>query len=112
MQLSIAKVASIFFFLSVASADLHDSCTCHNGDSYNWRITTKACELYASKNYQWGKGTYDTPSGRCVKNSDNDQLAGKEWEAACREVATSGFQCADGQGLRCNAPTDEVRGRC
>ncbi|KZL69533.1 hypothetical protein CI238_00725 [Colletotrichum incanum] len=112
MQFSIAKVASIFFFLSVASADLHDSCTCHNGDSYNWRITTKACELYASKNYQWGKGTYDTPSGRCVKNSDNDQLAGKEWEAACREVATSGFQCADGEGLRCVAPTDEVRGRC
>ncbi|WQF78738.1 hypothetical protein CDEST_03752 [Colletotrichum destructivum] len=112
MQFSVTKIASIFFFLSVASADLHDSCTCHNGDSYNWRITTKACELYASKNYKWGKGTYDTPSGRCVQNSGTDQLAGKEWEAACREVANSGFQCADGQGLYCKAPTNEVRGRC
>ncbi|WYZ33996.1 hypothetical protein EsH8_I_000272 [Colletotrichum jinshuiense] len=112
MQFTIAKVASLFVLFSVAAADLHDSCACHNGDSYNWRITTKACELYASKSYQWGAGTYDSASGRCVKNSDNDSIAGKEWEAACREVANTGFACADGQGLYCKAPTNEVRGRC
>lgn len=28
-------------------ADMHYSCTCHNGDSYNWRITQPACESYA-----------------------------------------------------------------
>ncbi|KAF4775496.1 hypothetical protein HER10_EVM0011159 [Colletotrichum scovillei] len=112
MQFSIAKVASLFVLLSVASADLHDNCACDNGDSYNWRITTKACELYASKNYQWGKGTYNTETGRCVQNSASDQLAGKEWEAACREIASTGFDCADGKGLYCKANPDEVRGRC
>ncbi|KAI8244265.1 hypothetical protein K4K57_000771 [Colletotrichum sp. SAR 10_99] len=113
MQFSIAKVASLFVLLSVASADLHDNCACHNGDSYNWRITTKACELYSSKNYEWGVGVYDEASGRCVKKTDNDQIAGNEWEAACREVATGeGFACADGKGLYCKADSDSVRGRC
>ncbi|EFQ27407.1 hypothetical protein CGRA01v4_04486 [Colletotrichum graminicola] len=112
MQFSIAKIASVFALLSVASADLHDHCSCGNSDSYNWRITIKACELYASKNYEWGKTVYDTPSGNCVKATDTDQIAGDQWEEACREVATSGFQCADGQGLRCTAPPDEVRGWC
>ncbi|KAF9871037.1 hypothetical protein CkaCkLH20_11454 [Colletotrichum karsti] len=112
MQFSIAKVASLFALVSVATANLHDNCACDNGDSYNWRITTKACELYSSKNYQWGVGVYDAPSGRCVKKTDNDQLAGKEWEAACREVASTGFDCADGKGLYCKANPDDVRGRC
>ncbi|GKT66430.1 hypothetical protein ColTof4_03922 [Colletotrichum tofieldiae] len=111
MQPSIAKIAAAFLFVSVAFADLHDSCTCHNGDSYNWRITTKACEVYSSKDYKWGKGTYDTPSGRCTKSGDSDQLAGDQWEAACREVAVAGFQCADGKG-RCTADADQVKGWC
>ncbi|OHF04127.1 hypothetical protein CORC01_00466 [Colletotrichum orchidophilum] len=112
MQFSIAKVASVFFLLSAASAKLHDSCTCHNGDSYNWRITIKACSLYASKNYQWGNGTYNTESGRCTQNTANDQLAGDQWEDACREIASSGFDCADGKGLYCKASPDDVRGWC
>ncbi|KAI8308416.1 hypothetical protein K4K61_002688 [Colletotrichum sp. SAR11_59] len=113
MQFSIAKVASLFVLVSAVSANLHDNCACHNGDSYNWRITVKACELYSSKNYEWGVGVYDEASGRCVKKTDNDQLAGKEWEAACREVATDeGFACADGKGLYCKADSDSVRGRC
>ncbi|TDZ54521.1 hypothetical protein CTRI78_v006269 [Colletotrichum trifolii] len=112
MQLSIAKVASLFALVSVASANLHDACACHNGDSYNWRITTKACELYSSKNYQWGVAVYDEASGRCVKKTDNDQIAGNEWEDACREIASTGYQCPDGKGLYCKANPDDVRGRC
>lgn len=29
-------------------ADSHYSCTCHNGDSYNWRITSPACDFYTT----------------------------------------------------------------
>lgn len=29
-------------------ADSHESCTCHNGDSYNWRITSPACDFYVT----------------------------------------------------------------
>lgn len=25
---------------------MHYSCTCHNGDSYYWRITSPACDFY------------------------------------------------------------------
>ena len=35
-----------------SSADLHASCTCHNGDSYNWRMTTVACTAYDNANYK------------------------------------------------------------
>jgi hypothetical protein len=33
-------------------ANDHDNCACHNGDSYNWRITIKACETYLAANYK------------------------------------------------------------
>ncbi|KAK2009159.1 hypothetical protein LZ32DRAFT_620922 [Colletotrichum eremochloae] len=111
MQFSISKTAVAFFLLSAVSADLHESCTCHNGDSYNWRLTTKACDLYAQKNYQWGRTHYDTPSGRCVRNSDTENIAGDQWEDACRETAKTGFNCADGRG-NCTADPDQVRGWC
>lgn len=70
-------------------ADPHGSCTCHNGDSYNWRMTTVACAEYDANEYpvyktlspsnttpedkhqltfpQWGGTSYDTPSGRVSK---------------------------------------------
>ncbi|KAK1974176.1 hypothetical protein LZ30DRAFT_741270 [Colletotrichum cereale] len=111
MHFSISKMAAAFLFLSAASADLHDNCACHNGDSYNWRITIKACELYSSKKYQWGPTTYDTPSGRCTKDADWAQIAGDQWEEACRDVAKTGFDCFDGKG-HCTADPDVVRGRC
>ncbi|EFQ29629.1 hypothetical protein CGRA01v4_14914 [Colletotrichum graminicola] len=109
MQFSVSKMAAVFLFVSFASANLHQSCTCHNGDSYNWRITIKACELYASKKYQWGSASYDTPSGRCVGSGQG--VAGDQWEDACREIAKSGFDCADGRGY-CTADQDSVRGWC
>lgn len=37
---------------------------------------------------------------------------GKEWEAACREVGTTGFPCADGQGTCYQTNSDSVRGAC
>ncbi|KAF4805734.1 hypothetical protein CGCSCA5_v015091 [Colletotrichum siamense] len=112
MQLCFLQAAAGLALLSVASANLHDSCACHNSGDPNLRITAKACELYASKQHRWGKGDFDASSGQCVKSTDSDQIAGKEWEAACREAADTGFKCADGKGLYCKAPPNEVRGRC
>ncbi|KAJ3522658.1 hypothetical protein NM208_g12767 [Fusarium decemcellulare] len=124
----LAKIFSAFLFLTAVTANLHDSCTCHNGDSYNWRMTTNACGKYNDAGYKWGGSVYDTPSGRvskpyfnktvpnandssAPKPTQRPQLAGKEWEAACKEIAQTGFQCADGVGT-CYADPDEVRGRC
>ncbi|EPE03010.1 hypothetical protein F503_08624 [Ophiostoma piceae UAMH 11346] len=106
--------AYIFFFatlLASASADLHASCTCHNGDSYNWRMTTIACTAYNNADYKWGGTVYDTPSGRCTQESADSQIAGDQWEDACKSIAASGFQCADGQGT-CFADPDDVQGSC
>ncbi|KAJ4328407.1 hypothetical protein N0V84_001090 [Fusarium piperis] len=107
----LAKTLSVFFFLTLATARLHDSCTCHNGDSYNWRMTTNACTDYNDSKFEWGGATYDTPSGRCTQITAEDKIAGKQWEAACKKIALSGFQCADGVGT-CYADPDDVRGRC
>ncbi|KAF4974271.1 hypothetical protein FZEAL_8807 [Fusarium zealandicum] len=107
----LAKVLSAFLFLSVVTADLHNSCACHNGDSYNWRITTNACTEYNDAGYKWGGATYDGPAGRCTQASAEAQIAGKEWEAACKKIAQTGFQCADGEGT-CYADPKKVRGRC
>ncbi|KAH8898378.1 hypothetical protein GQ53DRAFT_837298 [Thozetella sp. PMI_491] len=92
-------------------ANNHVSCTCHNGDSYNWRITTLACENYAKAGYANSNVAYDTPSGRCTQASSSDYLMGDQWEEACKAIAKSGFQCADGKGT-CFAETDQVRGSC
>ncbi|KAM0545756.1 hypothetical protein ACHAPJ_011180 [Fusarium lateritium] len=107
----LAKVLSAFLFLSVVTADLHPNCACHNGDSYNWRITTNACTDYNDAGYKWGGATYNGTSGRCTQANAEAQLAGKEWEAACKKIAQAGFPCADGEGT-CYANPDEVRGRC
>ncbi|GKT45880.1 uncharacterized protein ColSpa_06061 [Colletotrichum spaethianum] len=111
MQLFIAKITAIFLLFSFAFANLHDSCKCRNSESDNSRMTTSACETYSNKNYKWGKSAYDAASGLCIKSSQTDQIAGNEWEAACREVAVSGFPCADGKG-HCTADPNEVRGKC
>ncbi|KAK1574410.1 uncharacterized protein LY79DRAFT_566171 [Colletotrichum navitas] len=92
-----------------SSANLHESCACHNSKIYNWRITTKACTLYASKNYEWGSASYNATSGRCVASGEG--VAGDQWEDACREIAKSGFDCVDGRG-HCTANPDDVRGSC
>ncbi|KAH7131293.1 hypothetical protein EDB81DRAFT_808299 [Dactylonectria macrodidyma] len=111
MQLSITKVVSAFCFFSVALADLHASCTCHNGDSYNWRMTTKSCTIYNDAGYEWGGTTYDSASGRCTQNSSEENIAGDQWEDACKEIAKSGFDCADGVGT-CYASPDDIKGWC
>ncbi|KAL6410107.1 hypothetical protein AUP68_06518 [Ilyonectria robusta] len=107
----LAKVFSVVLFFAFAAADLHDNCACDNGDSYNWRITTNACTMYNDANYKWGGASYDTASGRCTQATAEDQIAGKEWESACKEIAKAGFQCADGVGT-CYVDPDDVRGRC
>ncbi|OBT59635.1 hypothetical protein VE04_00185 [Pseudogymnoascus sp. 24MN13] len=99
-------------FLSSSMADRHGSCTCHNGDSYNWRITTLACTKYAEAAYGNGNVAYDTPSGRCTQVTPDDNIMGDQWEEACRAVAQSGFQCADGSDNKCYANTQAVRGSC
>ncbi|SPJ72648.1 uncharacterized protein FTOL_02377 [Fusarium torulosum] len=106
-----AKVLSAFLLLSAVTAKLHDNCACHNGDSYNWRMTIDACAEYNDAGYEWGGATYDTPSGRCVQATPEDKLAGDQWEDACRKIAQTGFACADGKGT-CYANPDEVRGSC
>ncbi|RYP39873.1 hypothetical protein DL767_001992 [Monosporascus sp. MG133] len=112
MRLSLALVfATSLVFAPSALADDHPNCACHNGDSYNWRITTLACEEYARLGYENSNVVYDASSGRCVQATSGDYLMGKEWEAACRAIAQSGFGCADGQGT-CFAKKDSVRGRC
>ncbi|KAF5027078.1 hypothetical protein F66182_790 [Fusarium sp. NRRL 66182] len=107
----LAKVFSAFLFLTAVTADLHANCACDNGQSYNWRITVKACEDYNASAYEWGGATYDAPSGRCVQADPEARIAGKEWEAACRKIAEGGFDCADGVGT-CYAERKDVRGRC
>ncbi|KAH6970624.1 hypothetical protein BKA56DRAFT_559006 [Ilyonectria sp. MPI-CAGE-AT-0026] len=107
----LARFIPAILFFALAAADLHDSCTCHNGDSYNWRMTTNACASYNDANYQWGGAFYDTPSGRCTQQSAEEQLAGDQWEAACKEIAKTGFQCSDGVGT-CYANPDDVSGWC
>ncbi|GME65508.1 hypothetical protein GTA08_BOTSDO05216 [Neofusicoccum parvum] len=94
------------------AADDHDSCTCHNGDSYNWRITTAACDLYRSQNWRNGKVHYDTPSGRCTQDDGTQFVMGKEWEAACRTTAKNGFLCASGGGTCYQPDEDQIRGWC
>ncbi|KAH8660551.1 hypothetical protein BX600DRAFT_523543 [Xylariales sp. PMI_506] len=110
MQFSRLTLGLALTFAGVVLGDLHASCTCHNGDSYNWRITTAACTVYNDAGYQWGGAEYDTPSGRCTADSDAS-IAGDQWEAACKSVATTGFQCSSGEGT-CFAEPDDVRGWC
>ncbi|KAH8688516.1 hypothetical protein BGZ61DRAFT_518561 [Ilyonectria robusta] len=104
-------IAAAFFFFSLAAADLHENCACNNGDAYNWRMTTAACTTYDDAQYQWGGVTYDSPSGRCVKENDTDRLAGDQWETACKDAAKNGFACSDGLGT-CFANPDDVSGAC
>lgn len=48
---------------------------------------------------------------KCTQRTSEDRLGGNEWEAACRQIAKDGFECADGQGT-CFAKPKDVRGRC
>ncbi|KAF4441828.1 hypothetical protein F53441_11913 [Fusarium austroafricanum] len=107
----LVNVFSVFMFLSVATAKLHENCACHNGDSYSFRLTMAACTEYNDAGYEWGGAKYDTPSGRCVGASGEDKIAGDQWEDACRKISKEGFACADGEG-KCYANSDSVRGRC
>ncbi|KAH8694417.1 hypothetical protein BGZ61DRAFT_532502 [Ilyonectria robusta] len=111
MYFSVAKIVSAFMALNMVAANLHDSCACRNGDSDNTRLTTLACTAYNEASYEWGSTTYDAASGRCVQATTEDQIAGKEWQAACQKIASSGFDCADGEG-KCYASPDEVSGSC
>ncbi|KAI1635812.1 hypothetical protein F4809DRAFT_650980 [Biscogniauxia mediterranea] len=110
MQLISSICLSLAFLAVSVRGDLHPDCVCTNDGTYNWRMTLKACTVYNDAGYQWGGSTYDTPSGRCDANA-NSQLGGNEWEAACKSVASSGFQCVDGTGT-CFATPDSVRGSC
>ncbi|TPX13728.1 uncharacterized protein E0L32_005931 [Thyridium curvatum] len=111
MHITVSDLLRVMLFSSVAMADLHTSCTCHNGDSYNWRMTTLACTSYDEAKYQWGGAVYDTPSGRCTQRTDADRIAGDQWEEACQKIAKAGFQCVDGKGT-CYADPASVRGSC
>ncbi|KAJ0382795.1 hypothetical protein COL922a_011804 [Colletotrichum nupharicola] len=103
MHLSYTKFAAAFALLSAV-------CTCHNGDSYNWRMTTVACTEYNANEYPWGGTSYDTPSGRCY-SEEGGYIEGDPWEFACKTIATKGFQCADGRGT-CFADPEQVVGWC
>ncbi|KAI0886535.1 uncharacterized protein GGS22DRAFT_114782 [Annulohypoxylon maeteangense] len=110
MQFLVSFCLSFAFLAVSVRGDLHPDCVCNNGGTYVWRMTTNACTVYNNAAYQWGGSNYNTASGRCDANS-GAQLGGNEWEAACKSVAKTGFQCVDGVGT-CFADPDEVRGSC
>ncbi|KAH7223019.1 hypothetical protein BKA60DRAFT_538466 [Fusarium oxysporum] len=93
-----AKIFSAFLLITAVTAKLHDNCACHNGDSYNWRLTVAACTEYNDEGYEWGGATYNETSGRCVQATTEDKIAGDQWEDACRKIAEEGYDCADGEG--------------
>ncbi|KAF6801189.1 hypothetical protein CSOJ01_11919 [Colletotrichum sojae] len=69
MQFHSSALAAVAFLVLSAEARWHYSCTCHNGGSYIWRITSNACSSYNSYIFQtWPDSQnsvrYDTPSGR------------------------------------------------
>ncbi|KAL1637447.1 hypothetical protein SLS56_000585 [Neofusicoccum ribis] len=99
-------------FVGGVLADKHHQCDCNNVGTYNWRMTSKACDRYNEKGYASGLVKYDGPSGRCWGSDDANYIMGKEWEAACREVGNTGFPCADGQGTCYQTNSDSVRGAC
>ncbi|SPO03584.1 uncharacterized protein DNG_06267 [Cephalotrichum gorgonifer] len=107
----LSLLSAAVLLVSSVMADLHDSCTCHNGDSYNWRMTTAACTVYDEAKYQWGGTYYNSTTGRCTQRASEDQLGGNEWEDACKRIASTGFQCADGVGT-CFANTEDIKGWC
>ncbi|KAF5577872.1 hypothetical protein FPCIR_11855 [Fusarium pseudocircinatum] len=94
-----AKVFSAFLLVTVVTAKLHDNCACHNGDSYNWRLTAAACTEYNDQGYE------------CAQATAEDKIAGDQWEDACRKIAEEGYDCANGEG-KCYANPSKVRGRC
>lgn len=49
--------------------DTHASCTCHNGDSYNWRMTTAACTVYNDAGYQVSKAASAQVLESCLANA-------------------------------------------
>jgi hypothetical protein len=49
---------------------------------------------------------------QCTQVTPDDNIMGDQWEEACRAVAQSGFQCADGSDNKCYANTQAVRGSC
>ncbi|KAI1341211.1 hypothetical protein F5Y15DRAFT_27358 [Xylariaceae sp. FL0016] len=110
MQSFLAIFLSVLSLAISVRADLHPDCVCNNGGTYIWRMTTNACTVYNDAGYQWGGSAYNTDSGRCVAN-EGAQLGGNEWEAACKQVASSGFACVSGVGT-CFANPDDVRGDC
>ncbi|CCF37674.1 hypothetical protein CH063_08950, partial [Colletotrichum higginsianum] len=83
MRFSTSALASAVFFAFFADARYHDSCTCHNGGTYNWRLTTKACDserALLAQQKSWGSVQYDTPSGRCRSVGVTDLISGDDFE--------------------------------
>ncbi|KAJ4397783.1 hypothetical protein N0V93_002020 [Gnomoniopsis smithogilvyi] len=105
MKFSLSLLAA---FIGAAVADSHYSCTCHNGDSYIWRITSPACDFY--KTDRPADVSYVSDTGRCTSSSGN-LIDGDSWEAACKKMVTDGYECGDGQG-KCYADSDDIKGWC
>ncbi|WQF89947.1 hypothetical protein CDEST_14961 [Colletotrichum destructivum] len=116
MRFSTSALAGAVFFAFFADARYHDSCTCHNGGTYNWRLTTKACDSERALLAQlksWGSVQYDTPSGRCRSVGVKDLISGDDFETLCKAVASQvGFPCAFDNSLTCYADPDAVSSWC
>ncbi|KAH6700653.1 hypothetical protein DL95DRAFT_417104 [Leptodontidium sp. 2 PMI_412] len=112
--MKILSIPVVVLWASIATqsvlANNHASCFCSNGDSANTRIASPACQYYAKQGYSNSDVSWNSGTGRCVANSGS-YLMGDQWEAACRSIASSGFNCLDGRG-KCYASTGQVRGRC
>ncbi|TDZ40846.1 hypothetical protein CTRI78_v010047 [Colletotrichum trifolii] len=113
MRVSVsALTAAVIFSLSV-DARWHYSCTCHTGPSYNWRLTTAACNAINPSVVATGNGhvAYNTPSGRCTSDGGN-LLDGDDMEWQCKQAAINGFECAFDSKQTCFADQDTVSSWC
>ncbi|KAI1504000.1 hypothetical protein F5X99DRAFT_406378 [Biscogniauxia marginata] len=110
MQFFSSLGLSLAFLAVSVLGDLHPDCACNNDGTSNSRITIDACTVYNDAKYEWGGSSFDDASGRCVA-AEGAELAGKEWEAACKQISSKGFACPDSEGT-CYAKTDDVRGSC
>ncbi|KAF9878765.1 hypothetical protein CkaCkLH20_03665 [Colletotrichum karsti] len=118
MRFQSSALAAVAFLVLSVEARWHYSCTCHNGGSYIWRITSNACSSYNSYIFQtWPDSQnsvrYDTPSGRCTSvGPGGNVIDGDTMERMCKETAQNGFPCANNNAHTCFAEPDSVSSWC
>ncbi|KAL0933860.1 uncharacterized protein CTRU02_210659 [Colletotrichum truncatum] len=118
MRICLLAFVAFALFVFSADADWHYSCTCHNGGSYIWRITTKACDAYNQHiDSEWPDSEnhvrYDTPSGRCTSvGPGGNVIDGDTMESVCKNTGTNGFPCEHDNSKTCFANPGSISSWC